>query len=95
MAYEVRVRGKAKKAIRAIPQPKLRQQVRDAIDVLAEDPRPEGAEKLEGTPKDIVLWRIRRGDFRVVYEIRAEELVVLVVLVAQREGVYKMLKGLK
>ncbi|CAN5558761.1 MAG: type II toxin-antitoxin system RelE family toxin [Rubrobacteraceae bacterium] len=95
MAYEVRVKAKAKKAIRAIPQPKLRQRVRDTIDGLADEPRPDGSEKLEGTPKDVVLWRIRRGDFRVVYEIRAEELVVLVVLVAQREGVYKMLKGLK
>jgi mRNA interferase RelE/StbE len=95
MAYTVRVKAKAKKSIRAIPQPKLRQRVRDAIDGLAKDPRPEGSEKLEGAPKNIVLWRIRRGDLRIVYEIRDEELVVLVVLVAQREGVYKMLKGLQ
>ncbi len=95
MDYEVRVLGKAKKAIRAIPHPKLRRQVRDAIDGLEKDPRPEGAEKLEGTPKNITLWRIRRGDFRIVYRIRDRELLVLVILVAQREGVYKMLKGLK
>lgn len=95
MAYQVRVKAKAKKAIRAIPQPKLRRRVRDAIDGLERDPRPERVEKLEGTPKGITLWRIRQGDFRIVYEIRDEELVVLVILVAQREGVYKMLKGLK
>ncbi len=95
MAYRVRVKAKAKKAIRANPQPKLRQQVRDAIDGLEKDSRPEGAEKLEGAPKNVTLWRVRQGDFRIVYEIRDEELVVLVILVAQREGVYKMLKGLK
>lgn len=95
MACTVRVKAKAKKAIRAIPQPKPRQRVRGAIDGLEKDPRPEGSEKLEGAPKNIVLWRIRRGGFRIVYEIRDEELVVLVVLVTQREGVYKTLKGLK
>jgi mRNA interferase RelE/StbE len=68
--------------------------VEDTIEALAEDPRPEGAGKLAGTPKGTVLWRIKEGAFRIVYEIRDEELIVLVVLVAQREGVYDLLKRL-
>lgn len=72
----------------------MRGRVEDAIEALAADPRPEGAEKLTGTPKGTVLWRIREGAFRIVYEIRDEELVVLIVLVAQREGVYDLLRRL-
>lgn len=41
-----------------------------------------------------MLWRIKEGAFRIVYEIRDEDLIVLVVLVAQREGVYDLLKRL-
>lgn len=92
--YEVKTKRSAKKAIRAIPQKKLRKRVEEAIDALADDPRPDGAKRLSGTPRGTVLWRITEGPFRIVYEIRDEELVVLVVLVAQREGVYKMLRQL-
>jgi len=69
--------------------------VEDAIEALAADPRPAGAEKLSGTPRGTVLWRIKEGAFRVVYEVRDGELVVLVVLVAQREGVYELLRRLR
>ncbi len=95
MAYAVNTKRSARKAIRAIPQRKLRERVEDAIEALAIDPRPEGAEKLSGTPKGTVLWRIKEGAFRIVYEVRDEELVVLIVLVAQREGVYDLLRRLR
>jgi mRNA interferase RelE/StbE len=88
VAYTVETKRSAQKAVRAIPQKKLRQRVEDAIEALGEDPRPEGARKLSGTPKGTVLWRIVEGSIRIVYEVRDEELVVLVVLVGQREGVY-------
>jgi len=94
VAYTINTKRSARKAIRAIPQRKLRGRVEDAIEALATDPRPKGAEKLAGTPKGMVLWRIKEGAFRIVYEVRDEELIVLVVLVAQREGVYDLLKRL-
>lgn len=93
MAYTVETKRSARKALRSIPQIKLRR-VEATIEALAEDPRPEGAEKLSGTPKDTVLWRIKEAAFRIVYETRDEKLIVLVVLVAQREGVYDLLKRL-
>lgn len=72
-----------RKAIRAIPQKKLRRRVEDAIEGLADDPRPVGSEKLSGTPKGTALWRIKEGAFRIVYEVRDDEMVILVLLVVQ------------
>ena len=96
MAYAVKIKRSARKAIDRIPQRKLRERVEDAIEALGEDPRPEGAEKLSGASAGtVVLWRVKAGAFRVVYEVRDAELVVLVVLVAQREGVYELLKRLR
>lgn len=90
MAYAVETKRSVRKAIRVIPQKKLRRRVEDTIEALAEDRRPEGSEKL--SPKHTELWRVKEGAFRIVYEIRDDELVVLVVLVTQREGVYDLLK---
>jgi mRNA interferase RelE/StbE len=64
----------------------------DAIEALSDNPRPKGAEKLSGTPKGTGLWRIKEGAYRIVYEIRDEELLVLIVPVAHRESVYDLLK---
>lgn len=95
MAYTVKIKRSARKDMRAIPQKKVLKRVEDAIESLADDPRPEGAKKLSGTPKGTVLWRIEQRPFRIVYEVQDEELVVLVVLVAQREGVYEMVKRMR
>ena len=56
------------------------------INGLAANPRPSGCRKLHGY-KD--LWRIRVGQYRVVYTIRDDELLVLVVRVAHRRDVYR------
>ena len=53
--------------------------------MLAEDPRPSGAEKLSGQGK----YRIRQGVYRIVYAIEDEELVVMIVKVGHRRDVYK------
>ncbi len=95
MAYTVKIKRSARKDMRAIPQKKVLKRVEDAIESLADDPRPEGAKKLSGTPKGTDLWRIEQRPFRIVYEVQDEELVVLVVLVAQREGVYEMVKRMR
>ncbi len=57
-----------------------------AVDGLADDPRPQGVVKISG---DDNLWRIRVGDYRVVYEIHDDRLVVLVLRVAHRRDVYR------
>ena len=57
-----------------------------AIEALADDPRPSGCRKLAGSER---TWRIRVGDYRVVYEIEDELLVVLVMRVRHRRDVYR------
>lgn len=93
MAYTLRTKRSARKAIDKIPQPKARGRVEDAIEALAEEPCPPGNKQLQG--KHPAYRRIEVGrEYRVIYEVREEELVVLVVVVGQREGVYELLKRL-
>jgi len=58
------------------------------IDALADNPRPSGAEKLKGA-KD--LWRIRSGNYRIIYTIQDEALLVLVIRIGHRREVYRYL----
>ena len=58
------------------------------IIALADNPRPHGARALVGEDG---LWRIRVGDYRVVYEVTDAELLVLVVRIAHRSSVYRKL----
>jgi mRNA interferase RelE/StbE len=69
-------------------RPQAQKRLRRAIDGLATDPRPHGA-KLLGGPGGDRIWRIRVGDFRVLYRIRDEEPVVLVIRVAHRRDVHR------
>lgn len=57
-----------------------------AVDGLRADPRPKIARPLVGYPH---LWRIRIGDYRVIYAIKDAELVVLALRVAHRSSVYR------
>jgi mRNA interferase RelE/StbE len=57
-----------------------------AIRTLAQNPRPAGCAKLAGRDN---TWRIRVGDYRVVYEIHDDVLVVVVIRVAHRREVYR------
>ncbi|MBF0213381.1 MAG: type II toxin-antitoxin system RelE/ParE family toxin [Magnetococcales bacterium] len=59
--------------------------IRKAVD-LGLDPHPPGSRKLTGTPN---LWRIREGDYRIIYAIEDDRLVVLIVKVGHRREVYR------
>jgi mRNA interferase RelE/StbE len=56
------------------------------IEALAQNPRPSGCRKLQGLEN---LWRIRVGDYRVVYQVFDEELVVDIVAVRHRSKAYR------
>ncbi len=75
-----------KRAVRELERiaGKQRNRLLDAIDGLSRDPRPPGCKKLRGRE----AWRIRVGDYRVVYEIRDDEQQVLVVKIGHRREVY-------
>jgi mRNA interferase RelE/StbE len=59
-----------------------------AIERLAADPRPPGARILAGYPD---LWRMRTGDYRVIYTIKDAELIVLALRIAHRSSIYRNL----
>jgi mRNA interferase RelE/StbE len=85
VTYEVRLAPAAVRQVRELDPPG-RRRVQAAIDLLAEDPRPPGARQLVGGAGE---WRVRTGDFRIIYDIRDGELLVLVVKVGHRRDVYE------
>ena len=85
MTYQVRLAPPAVRELRKLDPPG-RRRVQAAIDLLAENPRPPGARQLVGGAGE---WRVRTGDFRIIYDIRDEELLVLVVKVGHRRDVYE------
>ncbi len=63
-----------------------RRRVQGAIELLADHPRPSGARKLVGGDAE---WRVRTGDYRIVYEIHDDVLLILVVAVGHRRDIYR------
>lgn len=86
-AYTVAYDPKVLKELSKLDKQVARRIVR-AADELTDEPRPSGARPLVGYPD---LWRIRVGNYRVIYAIRDAELVVLVLRVAHRSGAYRNL----
>lgn len=74
----------AAKAYRRLQGP-VKDRVRAAIDALADDPRPPGAVKLAGRDD----YRVRVGDYRLVYAIHDSDRLVLVARIAHRRDVYR------
>jgi mRNA interferase RelE/StbE len=87
MTYRIEVKPSAADALEKIPQPH-RRRISRKIDQLADNPRPRGAILLEGPS---FLYRIRVGDYRIIYQIQEAALVVLVVRIGQRGDVYRHL----
>ena len=83
-SYSLRIKRSAAKEIEALP-PKDRRRVVTKIETLTSNPRPPGCEKLSGEEK----YRLRQGDYRILYEIIDAELVVTVVKVGNRRDVYR------
>jgi mRNA interferase RelE/StbE len=87
VAYRIEVKPSAADALTKIPQP-YRRRVARKIDQLADNPRPRGARALEGR---LSLFRIRVGDYRVIYQIQEAALLVLVVRIGSRGDIYRHL----
>lgn len=83
--FEIQSEKAAEKQLRRIPDPAHDRLVK-AILPLAEKPRPNGTKKLSGSTKD---WRIRVGDYRVLYEIAEEIRIVRIYRVAHRRDAYR------
>ena len=83
--YSVQIKPSAVREIESIPQKKTRQRIVRRIRSLADDPRPRGREKLSGQDR----YRVRQGNYRIVYAIEDEALIVFVVKVGHRSSVYR------
>lgn len=83
MAYQIEVRPAAVRALKRI-DPQHRGRIRGAIALLAADPRPPGATALRG--RDAL--RIRVGDYRVIYTVEDDRLLVVVITLGHRRHVY-------
>lgn len=83
--YRVEFKPSAARAVRKLGAD-IRRRIITRVETLSENPRPSGAEKLQGL-RD--LYRIRVGDYRVVYQVSDDILLVLVVRVGHRRDVYR------
>jgi mRNA interferase RelE/StbE len=82
--YKLVFKKSVTKDLRPVPNKDVKR-ILQRIEALATDPRPVGCEKLSGQGK----YRIRQGIYRIIYEIKDEELIITIVKVGHRRDVYK------
>jgi mRNA interferase RelE/StbE len=87
LAYRVEFSTAAERQFKGLPR-SVQARVTSRVDRLAEDPRPPGSKRLSGSQD---LYRIRIGDYRVIYAIEHEVLLVLVLKIGHRREVYRRL----
>ena len=83
-SYRLLIKPSAAKEIEALPKHDRRRIVAK-IASLSSDPRPPGCEKLSGHDQ----YRLRQGNYRILYEIQDRDLVVVVVKIGHRRDVYR------
>lgn len=86
MAYQILIKESAKAELARVPK-RRRRSVEQKIAHLADNPRPSGCKALKGSRLG-GLYRVRSGDYRIIYQIQESALVVLVVIVGNRRDVY-------
>ncbi len=82
--YRLQIKRSAVKELEAV-RLRDRRRIARRIQTLATDPRPSGCEKLSGQEK----YRVRQGDYRILYAVDDEELTVVVVKIGHRRDVYR------
>jgi mRNA interferase RelE/StbE len=84
MSHTVFILRRAQKELAQLPVGDY-ERVRDAISALAQDPRPPGCLKLTGRSG----WRLRIGEYRVIYEIDDGQQVITILHIGHRRDVYR------
>lgn len=85
MSYTIEFSRKAERQFKDLPK-SIQVKLAPKINALADNPRPRGAKKLEGEDE---LYRIRVGDYRVIYQVQDKALIVLVVKIGDRKEIYR------
>lgn len=83
--YSIRFKKSAEKELEKLPIPVIRR-ISKAIDALAANPKPINSKKLKG--QDESLWRIRIGDYRVIYLIEEVIKIIEVRRIGHRKDIY-------
>ena len=83
--YSIKILRKAAKELRKIDR-QYQGRIAEAIDALERDPRPHGCKKMQGYES---RYRIRVGDYRVIYDIEDEQVVVVVLRIRHRKDAYR------
>ncbi|WP_415856042.1 type II toxin-antitoxin system RelE family toxin [Sinomonas sp. G460-2] len=83
-SYRVEILPAAVRSIRKLP-PEAKRRIQAVVELLADDPRPPAARKLTGRPE----WRVRTGDYRILYRVQDEVLLVVVVDAGHRREIYR------
>ena len=89
-SYQVVIGNAAKREAKKLPRP-IQFQVTRALEGLAENPRPRGAEKLQGRP---AFFRLRCGEHRIIYSVRSDLRAVVVVVIRDRKDAFRGLEEL-
>ena len=82
--YKILIKNSAAKELARLPKKDI-QRITSKIKSLSTDPRPHGCEKLSAQER----YRIRQGNYRIVYSIEDDKLIVYVIKIAHRSVVYK------
>ena len=83
--YQLYISRIAEKQIASFPK-HIANNIREKIDLLASEPRPFGCKKLEGSKDE---YRLRTGDYRIIYRIEDNRLIVEVIRIGNRKDVYR------
>jgi mRNA interferase RelE/StbE len=83
VSYRIELRPAAVRALKKLDPP-IRRRIQGAITLLADDPRPPAARALRGRPG----LRVRVGDYRIIYTVADDVLLIVVVTVGHRRDVY-------
>ena len=85
-SYKLLIKESAAKELEKVGSRKDRGKIVKRIDALASDPRPGGSEKLEAEENK---YRVRQGNFRIVYSIDDRNKVVTIIKIGDRKDVYR------
>jgi mRNA interferase RelE/StbE len=89
LAYRIEFTPRAERDFKSLDG-SVRGRIRRRIDSLTENPYPSGVKKIEGEDE---IYRVRVGDYRILYQIKGKILLVLIVRIGHRRDIYRRIGG--